>query len=121
MEGDIMFGKNKNALSGILNKVNDATRTINNVQRTTTNVQRTTDSVKRSVGGNKPNKQSRSATPDKNAWTCMCGTTNTTKFCGGCGKGAPAEVACVECGWKRPPENSSMKFCGECGTAFEVV
>ena len=50
-----------------------------------------------------------------NAWTCPdCGTQNTGKFCGGCGKPKPAPAGtwiCPNCGTQ-----NSGKFCGECGT-----
>jgi membrane protease subunit (stomatin/prohibitin family) len=114
-----MSGRNnKGGLGGLLKTVNNATRTINNVQNTTNNVTRTANSVTRSVGGNKKKKQFGSAKANNNTWTCACGTANTTKFCGGCGKISPTEVACVQCGWTRTPENSGMKFCGECGSKF---
>lgn len=45
------------------------------------------------------------------AWTCECGTTNTTPFCGGCGKPKPVRWFCPNCG----KENNS-KFCVGCGT-----
>jgi membrane protease subunit (stomatin/prohibitin family) len=55
-------------------------------------------------------------------WTCECGTVNTTKFCGGCGKPQPASaVKCLSCGWTRPDSAPDMKFCGECGTPLNVV
>lgn len=53
-------------------------------------------------GGNKQN---------DNGWTCECGTHNTTKFCGGCGKPKPSEDSWVcECGTR-----NTAKFCGNCG------
>ena len=47
-------------------------------------------------------------------WTCECGTVNTTKFCGNCGKPKP-EVKrwfCPECG-----KENTGKFCVYCGTS----
>ncbi len=46
------------------------------------------------------------------AWTCECGTENTGKFCGQCGKPAPApsNVWVCECG-----KENTGKFCSECG------
>ena len=110
-----MSGKNsKGGLGALLKTVNDTTRAVNNVQRTT-------KSVKQTVSSKRPVNQAKPAKPDKNTWTCACGTSNTTKFCGGCGKAMPTEVTCASCGWKRSLENSGMKFCGECGAAFETV
>lgn len=45
-------------------------------------------------------------------WTCACGQTNTGKFCGNCGKPAPApkKVWKCECG-----QENEGKFCGNCG------
>lgn len=45
-------------------------------------------------------------------WTCECGQTNTGKFCGNCGKPAPApkKVWKCECG-----QENEGKFCGNCG------
>ena len=113
-----MSGKNKSGLGGLL-------RSVNNVSRTVNSVNRTKNSVNRMVGGNKNNARNKKeaknaqAQPDPNTWTCACGTPNTTNFCGSCGKAMPVEVACPKCGWKRTPENSSLKFCGECGEKFE--
>lgn len=48
---------------------------------------------------------------DANGWTCECGTYNTTKFCGSCGKPKPVDnVWACECGTK-----NTAKFCGNCG------
>lgn len=48
------------------------------------------------------------------SWVCSCGTSNTTKFCGGCGKPAPKAEA--PAGWvcSCGTENTT-KFCGNCG------
>lgn len=50
--------------------------------------------------------------PAANAWTCECGQTNTGKFCGNCGKPAPAPKAAwtCECG-----QANEGKFCSNCG------
>jgi ssDNA-binding Zn-finger/Zn-ribbon topoisomerase 1 len=29
-------------------------------------------------------------------------------------------VVCPNCNWERPPENSDLKFCGNCGTQLEA-
>jgi len=129
-------------LGGILRGVNDVTRTVGTVTRTT-------QSVKKSVGGNKQNtKQNTRQNTNKNAkqeakqeakqrgklnakqaepevqakddtWLCECGLTCTTKFCGGCGKPAPAPLICPKCQWERPMENNAQKFCGNCGNRLE--
>ena len=47
------------------------------------------------------------------SWTCECGSVNTGKFCGECGKPAQKkEWFCTECGAK-----NTGKFCSECGKA----
>ena len=120
-----MLGSNsKDGLGGLLKFVNDATKTVNDVKRTA-------DSVKRAFGGNSSSAASKNqAQPAANTapaaagasgWICACGTSNTTKFCGGCGKALPAATpsACPKCGKKRPKESDGMKFCGECGTKFK--
>ena len=111
----------KSGLGGILKSVNDISRTANSVTRAK-------NSVSRTLGANKTKKEKADKktaknlvpTVDSNAWACACGTANTTKFCGGCGKLSPLEGACSNCGWKRTTETAAMKFCGECGTAFAV-
>ena len=45
-----------------------------------------------------------------NGWTCVCGATNSGKFCSECGKPAPAAGWVCECGAK-----NTGKFCSECG------
>ena len=111
-----MSGKNTNGVRGLLKAANDLSRTANSVSRTK-------NTVERMVGGNKKNantkKETKNAALDPLAWKCVCGTSNTAKFCGNCGKAAPKEISCTNCGWKRTLENSTMKFCGECGTKFE--
>ena len=113
-----MPGKKSGGFMGLIRTINDVSRAANNVNRTKNN-------VKRMVGASKTANPPKGvavpagkAAPDPNVWTCVCGTSNTTKFCGSCGKAAPAEVACPNCGWKRPAGNSDIKFCGECGAKF---
>ena len=48
----------------------------------------------------------------KKAWTCECGQVNEGKFCGNCGKPAPAASWVCECG-----ETNEGKFCSNCGKA----
>ena len=43
-------------------------------------------------------------------WTCVCGTANTGKFCGECGRPAPAREWTCTCGTA-----NTGKFCSECG------
>ena len=116
-----MPGKNNGGLKGLIRTIGEVSRTANSVHRATSNVKRAVGAKKNSAKNQKETAAApaKSTTPDPNAWTCVCGTLNTTKFCGSCGKAAPAETACPNCGWKRTPENSGMKFCGECGTKFE--
>lgn len=49
-----------------------------------------------------------------NTWTCSCGTSNTGKFCSGCGKPQPAPEGAwsCECG-----AQNTGKFCSSCGKA----
>ena len=54
-----------------------------------------------------------SAAAPAGSWTCECGSVNTGKFCGECGKPAQKkEWFCTECGAK-----NTGKFCSECGKA----
>lgn len=56
-------------------------------------------------GGNKQQQN------NADGWTCECGTYNTAKFCGGCGKPKPSDDSWVcECGTR-----NTAKFCGNCG------
>lgn len=48
----------------------------------------------------------------KKGWTCECGHVNTGKFCSECGKAAPAADWTCECG-----SVNSGKFCSNCGKA----
>ena len=50
----------------------------------------------------------------KKVWTCECGQENDGKFCGNCGKPAPAGPWTCECG-----ETNEGKFCSNCGKARE--
>lgn len=54
-----------------------------------------------------------SAQSDPDAWTCECGSRNTTSFCPECGKPKPAAATttCPACGWQGAPS----KFCPNCG------
>ncbi len=48
----------------------------------------------------------------KASWVCSCGAVNTGKFCGECGKPAPsAEWACPDCGTL-----NKGRFCSNCGS-----
>ncbi len=86
--------------------------------------------------------QAQQQAPAADVWTCECGTKNTGKFCGNCGKTRPAPAPapgswkcvcgamntgkfCAECGAPRPADDGSWtcacgavntgKFCAECG------
>ena len=50
------------------------------------------------------------APQQNNGWVCDCGTTNTGKFCGECGKPAPTKDWTCACGTV-----NTGKFCSECG------
>jgi len=111
--------QNLKGIGGLLKSITNVTRTVNDATRTAKNVKSTTQDVSRTVGIG-VNKNPKPVKPKKDdSWTCGCGVTNTTKFCGGCGKPAPAPLKCPKCKWVRPAENSSMKFCGNCGTQLE--
>lgn len=62
------------------------------------------------------NQQVQAVQNDANTWTCECGSKNTGKFCGECGKAKPQVEEKTtwkcECG----TENTG-KFCSECGKA----
>lgn len=54
--------------------------------------------------------------PGKDAWTCSCGTTNTGRFCSGCGSPKPAPVPAQD-GWTCScGAVNTGKFCGNCGS-----
>lgn len=48
-------------------------------------------------------------------WTCSCGIQNQGKFCTDCGSQKPIvnKITCDKCGWQ--PEGTPPKFCPECG------
>lgn len=55
-------------------------------------------------------------------WTCICGATNTKKFCAECGAKRPEkkEIKCPACGYKPEEGEKIPKFCPECGAKMEV-
>ncbi|MCL1991767.1 MAG: hypothetical protein FWG66_02330 [Spirochaetes bacterium] len=117
------MSKNK-GLGGIIRSVTNATRTVNDATRAANNVSRTANNLSRGAGGQRAAGQPAANQPAADApaddsWACVCGMSNTTKFCGGCGKPAPAALQCPSCQWERPAENSSLKFCGNCGAKME--
>lgn len=62
--------------------------------------------------------QNMNVTPDEAKIACpKCGTMNNTtmKFCGDCGNKLSTSVTCPHCGAEIPP---GMKFCGECGKSL---
>lgn len=56
-------------------------------------------------------KEEPSKKAEGNSWVCECGTVNTSKFCGECGKPKPLDK-CPNCGASITP---GKKFCGDCG------
>lgn len=53
------------------------------------------------------------------SWFCVsCGTSNSGKFCQGCGTPQPAAPSgrCPSCGWTSNDPMNMPKFCPECGT-----
>lgn len=53
---------------------------------------------------------------DKAGWVCECGSNNTGKFCGTCGKPAPVPVESTGSGWAcECGVTNKGKFCAECG------
>ncbi|MCL2028166.1 MAG: hypothetical protein FWG79_06735 [Bacteroidales bacterium] len=107
-------------LGGFLKSINNATRAVNNATTATNNAKRAGKNMKETFSFGKKNNPQATPTPQpqaqENTWVCSCGATSTNKFCGACGKPAPAEVTCPNCNWVRSIENSNMKFCGNCGT-----
>ena len=134
---------NNTGLGGLLNLITDITKSVDKAKHTADQVKRAGQDVKKAVnnakytansvksagqdikkavgiGSKKPDAQTQPQNQgDTVSWVCACGVTNTGKFCGGCGKPAPAELICPQCQWVRPPENSNLKFCGNCGTRLE--
>jgi len=54
------------------------------------------------------------ATTTENAeWTCECGSKNSGKFCGECGKPKSTKKVCPNC---KKENEADDKFCNECGT-----
>lgn len=55
------------------------------------------------------------------AWACVCGTSNTGKFCTECGKPRPQakKPKCNKCGWEPAAGEALPKFCPECGDLFD--
>lgn len=54
------------------------------------------------------------AKADPSAWTCECGSVNTSKFCPECGSQKP-DYKCKGCDYVFE-KDSAFKFCPECGT-----
>jgi len=106
-------------LGGLLKGVSDITGAVNNANRTANSAKRAGQDVKKTVGTLGKKKDGQKAQAKDAPWTCECGVANTTKFCAGCGKPAPAPLKCPKCKWVRPVENSSLKFCGNCGAQLE--
>jgi len=116
----------KKSITGLIKGINDASRAIGNISRTSKTLKGAMNKTG-STGIKLPSKTQKqtaapppppaSSAPAAPSWACACGTVNTTKFCGGCGKPSP-EAICGKCGWKRTMEQANIKFCGECGTPF---
>ena len=57
-----------------------------------------------------------------NGWTCSCGAVNKGKFCTQCGKPKPAGellYKCDKCAWEPQDPHHPPKFCPECGDPFD--
>ena len=57
------------------------------------------------------------------SWSCVCGASNTGKFCAECGKPKPAGAKtyrCDKCGWKPADPSKPPRFCPECGDVFDA-
>ncbi len=58
---------------------------------------------------------------DENSWNCGCGTSNTGRFCAGCGKPKPQVQESDEGSWTCScGARNTGKFCGECGKSRPV-
>jgi hypothetical protein len=81
----------KNGLEGLLSGINNAAKTINEVKRSAGSVKQ---DVKRSsnAGGKNDGIEKK-----------------------------PLKMICPKCKWERQPENSAMKFCGNCGAQLEAA
>ena len=91
--------------------LNNLTKTLNNVNRTVATVNRTQNTVRNvTTSAQRSKKQKDTRAKERaaeNAWTCSCGQSNQTNFCGGCGK--PPAV-CPNC-----DIIVDSKFCPDCG------
>ena len=105
------MAKNKGGLGGLLRGVNNLTRSVNTVNQTTNAVKRTAENSKKTINSNKKQKD------QEDAWLCECGVSCTANFCSSCGKPAPAELQCSNC--EQKIEDTSQKFCANCGTKLE--
>lgn len=55
------------------------------------------------------------STPAADSWTCACGTTNTGRFCQGCGKQKVEKKVCSQCNNEIPESDVPVRFCPTCG------
>lgn len=65
----------------------------------------------------------KSAPAKGDSWTCVCGAQNKGRFCMECGKPKPAGVPlykCDKCGWEPNDPTNPPKFCPECGDPFDA-
>jgi hypothetical protein len=125
----------KIGLDGILKGINEASKKVNEVKRAANTVKKTSSNLKQpaSFSSNQQSTARLDSTAKldnaqvipgdqqaSSSWVCECGTVNATRFCGGCGKSASVDMVCSKCQWKRPPESSNLKFCGNCGNQLEA-